>query len=231
MDFEFSGWQRAVSYRYSLTPLSTLGSTIGDAGGRFNIGALDPMVFPVFPALYIAEDRVTAEQELLCQDKPDSELSNYDFALTKPQSLSVVACSGKVNEVIDLRKEGVLKRFAKLLSGFSLSSKTLRLARKVGISPRLISTESELVQALLEKRWRAFPMQFDVPSNSQVFGQLVQGAGIGGVVYPSKMSGRACIAIFTRNLEHSDSYVQLDDETPPGVTYTRLDTSNFRACE
>src|SRR5215472_18223254 len=35
------GWQRAVKYKYSLSPLSTKGS-LADSGGRINIGAIDP---------------------------------------------------------------------------------------------------------------------------------------------------------------------------------------------
>lgn len=50
--FEFSAWQRAVKYRYSLAPLSTKGSLV-DPGGRFNIGAIDPSRFPLFPALLL----------------------------------------------------------------------------------------------------------------------------------------------------------------------------------
>ncbi|MCK5689745.1 hypothetical protein KAI87_10770 [Myxococcota bacterium] len=85
------GWQRAVAYKYALHPLSCLGSLKSDVGGRFNIGNLNPVQFPKFPALYLAEDRETAEQELLCQANTNPKLSNHDFALSNPTSLVVVS--------------------------------------------------------------------------------------------------------------------------------------------
>ncbi len=57
MEFQFSRWQRAVTYRYCLEPLSTKGSLV-DPGGRFNIGLIDPSRFPPFPALYVASDKL-----------------------------------------------------------------------------------------------------------------------------------------------------------------------------
>ena len=44
-NFSFSKWQRAVRYRYSLHPLSVLGS-LKDPGSRFNIGDIDAARFP-----------------------------------------------------------------------------------------------------------------------------------------------------------------------------------------
>jgi len=58
-DYRFKGWQRLVTYQYSDDPLSVEGSLV-DPGGRFNIGDIDQARFPVFPALYIAEDKDTA---------------------------------------------------------------------------------------------------------------------------------------------------------------------------
>src|SRR5580692_6111130 len=44
-----SRWQRVVKYKYALDPLGTKGSIL-DPGGRFNIGEIDPIRYPVFAA-------------------------------------------------------------------------------------------------------------------------------------------------------------------------------------
>lgn len=101
--FEFSKWQRAVKYRYSLDPLSTKGSLV-DPGGRFNIGAIDTARYPVFPALYLASDKGTALAELLGRDKPGSLLGAEELALTKPDSVTAVSVSGKLESALDSRE-------------------------------------------------------------------------------------------------------------------------------
>ena len=85
--FEFSGWQRVVKYRYSLDPLSTKGS-LADPGGRFNVGAIDPRRYPMFPALYLAADKGTALAEVLGRDTSANSLTPEELALTKPDSIA-----------------------------------------------------------------------------------------------------------------------------------------------
>jgi RES domain len=111
--FEFPEWQRAVKYRYCLVPLSTKGS-LSDPGGRFNIGAIDPSRFPVFPALYLASDKKTALAELLGRDGPADSLTPEELALTKPTSITVVSVSGKLESVLDVRDAKNLASFATL---------------------------------------------------------------------------------------------------------------------
>ena len=66
----------------------------------------------------------------------------------------------------------------------------MNAAKKIGLpEPELIRTLSRLTDSLLDPNWRMWPMQFDVPATSQVFGQLVAQAGIEGIVYPSKFDG------------------------------------------
>jgi hypothetical protein len=67
-------------------------------------------------------------------------------------------------------------------------------------------------------------MQFDVPSTSQIFGQLAIDAGIEGIVYPSKFTNKNCLVIFPQNFEkNSKSFIQLDDTAPKGIITSRLD--------
>lgn len=88
--FEFKRWQRTVKLKYSSEPLSILGSLLDQAGGRFNIGDINPSEFQPFPALYIAIDRVTSLQEVLCQKTNISKsgLSPLDIALADRTSIS-----------------------------------------------------------------------------------------------------------------------------------------------
>lgn len=73
-------------------------------------------------------------------------------------------------------------------------------------------------------------MQNDVPANSQILGQLVMEAKIDGIVYPSKMTGKAAVAVFTRNFQLGDSWVELEGDLPTGVT-RRIDLTNWKIIE
>lgn len=230
-DFEISGWQRAVAYRYSLTPLSAVGSMRSLPGGRFNIGSLDPGKFPPFPALYVAEDRDTAIQEMLCQDN-EGPLSNFDFALRKRNSLTAVSISGRLERCFDLTKATNLRRFVSIIKTFKVSEAVKTLAKKVEPPPNLslVSLASELKESLLEANWRFHPMQNDIPANGQIFGRLIQAAGIQGIVYPSKMTGKLALAVFTRAFEGSNSFLRLDD-SPPTEVVSQIGASNYRLAE
>jgi RES domain-containing protein len=93
-------WSRIQDYRYSMTPLSLVGSLM--QGGRFNIGNdIDPSQFPAFPALYVAEDYETAYAEKAegagkatgnssALAHPHSKEAEWRFANPK---LAVLACT------------------------------------------------------------------------------------------------------------------------------------------
>lgn len=229
--FDFSKWQRIVKYKYSLEPLSVEGSIV-DPGGRFNIGDINPRQFPIFPALYIASDRETALQEMLCQkiEEQRDEQRALDFALANPTSVSSVSVSGHIETYIDLREPEVLKDFVGHIKHFTLPGELIKDAKEIGFDPpRLIKNVTELLNELSRWNWRDFPMLFDVPSTSQIFGQLVADAGIEGIVYQSKFNNRDCLVMFPQNLEEgSDSHVQLDDEPPAETTIRRLDADSWR---
>jgi hypothetical protein len=118
--FEFSRWQRAVKYRYSLHPLSAKGS-LRVPGGRFNVGEIDTARFPVFPGLYLACDKVTALAELFGQrDAEGQPLTPEELALTKSASVTVVSVSGKLESVLDIGDQDNLAGFVNLIKGFKL---------------------------------------------------------------------------------------------------------------
>lgn len=230
--FDFSGWQRAVKYKYGLHPLSAVGS-LSDPGGRFNVGDIDKAHFPSFSALYFARDKDTALQEALGQTPPSPEvrLTARELALTNPQSETIVSVSGRIDTVFDLRDKTALQPFVDLIKGFTLSPPLNKEAARLGLELRIVRTPDEMLGALLSPDWRTQPMNYDTPAPSQLFGHMALLAGIEGIVYPSRFTGAECIAIFPQAIESSRSRLELDDPTPHPKVPTRIDSSNWQICE
>ena len=227
--FEFTGWQRAVKYKYSLEPLSTKGSLV-DPGGRFNIGAIDPSRFPLFPALYLACDKKTALAELLGRDGAANanSLTPEELALTKPTSITVVSVSGRLESVLDVRDQKNLAGFVNLIKDFKLSSGLFMKARKLGLQVKIVRNTSQLVRELQMSRWREWPMGYDVPSAPQIFGRIVLDAEIEGILYDSALTHSQCSAIYPHNLQNSSSYIELDDPGPSEGIPRRIDSTTFK---
>lgn len=230
-DFYFKSWQRSVKYKYGLHPFCTLGS-LTDPGGRFNIGDINPQNFPLFSALYLAYDKDTAFQETLGQvEVPGSGLTPREIALTSADSITTFSLSGHLDKVFDVRSAKNLRKFVNLTKDFKVSKELIDMARRVKEpSPEIIRQPKILHQALHESHWRDWPMKVDVPTASQIFGQLVYFAGIEGVLYKSKLTGKDCLAIYPDNFGNSDSYIELDDDPPSPKVPTRLDSKNFKIC-
>ena len=224
--YKFEGWQRQVRYKYSLTPLSPKGSLI-EPGGRFNIPDIRPDQIPPFPALYIGEDKETTLQEAgQYSSSSSSTLSNLDLALVKKDSISIVSVNGKLESIIDLHQPKTLKPFLNIIKKFSIPEHIFVTAKEIGLQPPgTIRTVDLLLDSLLEPKWRAMSMQFDVPANCQIFGQLVASAGITGILYPSKFSKKKCLAIYPQNFD-SESFVAISDDSPQGVI-SRLDAKTW----
>jgi len=233
-DFQFDHWQRAARWKYSLHPLCTLGS-VKYGGGRFNVGEIDPSRFTAFQALYLAENKGTALQEALGQAAlPHRGLTPSEIALTNPQSEVIVSISGMLEEVIDLTHPTSLQEFVNLVGSLKVSPSLLREAAKINFdTTRIRSTSNidELLGSLLAPNWRQFPQMVDLPSSSQVFGELVRSARIGGVLYPSKLNKKKCLAIFPSNFKGTSSFLTLDDEPPTSSVVSRIDSSNWEICE
>ena len=228
--FAFEKWQRAVKYKYALEPFSTTGSVTDPAGGRFNIGDINPSQFSPFSALYLASDANTARQELLCQEiDPGQEARALDFALTNPTSVVNISLSGALDSIINLREPEKLQPFVDLIKDFSVPDYLKKSAKNIGEQePELIRTVPKLAGSLLDPNWRLWPMQFDVPVASQIFGQVVSDTGIEGILYPSKFTGKDCLAIFPQNFdEASGSFIQLDDDVPTEIKICRLDAKTW----
>ena len=50
-------------------------------------------------------------------------------------------------------------------------------------------------------------------------------AGIEGILYPSKFTGKKCLAIYPQNFD-SDSFIAVDGNTPTGAI-SRLDANSW----
>jgi len=224
------GWCRIVDYSYSLDPLSAKGSLI--SGGRFNIGTdIDRSPQSQFPALYCAENYKTAYLEKFGASEigKGSGFAGHEFALRSPASFSAVRLNGTVNNIFDLRSDYNLKSFVKIIRHFDLTKELKFLAKSLHIpTPWLVTTVLHLKKTFLQPEWRNWPAQFGIPSNPQVFGNLLRNAGFEGVLYPSSKGNENCLAIFLDNLTGSDSFVELADEVPAGVSNTRLDSETWR---
>ena len=194
-DYRLKKRFRAVKWRYSNHPLCTVGSLKDPVGGRFNIGNMSPSLVPKFSALYIAQDKETAEKELLLS-KDHSKLSPFDFSLTDPSSISIVVVHGTLDTVFDIRGDTKLKGIVKILSKFKFSSSLKKLGNTLKIDQKIVKTRKQMYESISKVKWRNMPIDFDVPSNSQIFGQMVRAAGISGLLYYSSITQKECLAIF-----------------------------------
>ncbi len=223
--YEFNGWQRQVRYKYCLTPLSPKGSLI-EPGGRFNIPDVNPDQIPPFPALYIAENKETTLQESGQHNNPSQVLSGLDLALIKKESIAIIAVKGKLESIIDLHHPQSLRIFLDLIKRFNIPNHLYETAKKIGLKPALtVGSINALMNSLLEPEWRSWCMQFDIPANCQIFGQMVANAGITGILYPSKFTKKKCLAIYPQNFD-SESFIAVEGDTPEGIM-SRLDAHTW----
>ena len=185
----------------------------------------------MFPGLYLAHDKGTALAELLGRSDTDQPLTSEELALTKPDSVTVVSVSGNLESVLDVRDATNLMGFVNLIKGFRISSALRAKAKKLGLPSSgliLVRTPEVLQEALMKKDWRHWPMQFDVPSASQIFGQIVMDAGSEGILYNSTMTEQPCLVVYPQNFANSPSYVELDGPLPLDTVQRRVDGDTFK---
>lgn len=226
---ELEGWVRIVDYQYTLEPLSAAGSLV--KGGRFNIGRdLNPRHFPQYPALYIADSYETAYAEKfgLYPSESSSGLTGHEFALRKPDSFTVANMNGNLDNLFDIRKTSNLKRFTNIIKKFDIPIELKVLAAQLGIeAPFKVNDASLLKRTILSADWHAWPIQLEIPANSQIFGRLIMEAGFEGVIYPSVKSRGTCVAIFPSNLAGTASHIELSGRLPKEVKYKSLDSRTW----
>ncbi|MBU3627211.1 RES domain-containing protein [Polynucleobacter sp. JS-Safj-400b-B2] len=229
-NFKINSWQRVTKWKYSGHPFSTVGSLVS-YGGRFNIGGdiSSSDTLKTFQALYLAEDQGTAQVEAFGQDVTNSGLTIEEISLSNKNSFVCTSISGRLDRVIDLTTKQSLVKFAKLISKFKIPHAIQESAKKLGIpTPFLIKSPGSLLKSFLANNWRKEPAQFDIPANSQIFGQLAYFAGMDGVVYPSTKTGKNCLAIYPSNFDGRNSFLSLDDEPPEVWTPRIISSENFQ---
>lgn len=228
--FTVKNWQRVVTYKYTLQPLSARGSTVNSPGGRFNIGEIDDTRFQKFAALYLACNRETAfvEQCGLPEDYQEQNLDSCDIILRQTNSLSIVCISGEIRDTLDITRLKNLDSFVNLISKFELPWELRKRAKELRLKeqPRLIKTASELQKTLLAPEWRALPQQFDVPANSQIFGKIAKEAGVQAILYNSHYTHKACLAVFPENFKGTNSFLELVGPLPTEAVDKRIDSDS-----
>jgi len=232
-DLKFSSWQRVIGWKYSNHPLCTLGS-IKQFGGRFNIGEdiSQANTLKTFQALYLAEDQGTAQVEAFGSQVPSESLTVDEVALTNKRSYSCISISGSLDKVVDLTKKASLTKFVRLISSFTIPQSIYDSAIRLGIpEPTLVNTSTLLLESFLAPNWRKEPAQFDIPANSQIFGQLAHQAGIDGILFRSTKTGKKCLAIFPSNFGGGSSSLAVDDDPPDSWTPKVINLNNFGLCE
>jgi len=225
--FDLKHWSRIVDHQYTLDPLSLTGSH--RKSGRFHIGAdLNPVMFTPFPALYLGEHYEVAFHECFGNDPTAKRggLTAHELALRAPSSFTHVRVRGHIDRVLDLDDSDALAEFAKIIGSMAMPKEVTRLVRELGLKrgPSMIRNGAMLRRQLLTPNWRANPMQFDLPANSQIFGRIAAAAGIHALLYPSvRAGGGRCLALYIQNWPGSTSYVELEDSLPPNMGRNRWD--------
>lgn len=227
IEFAIQNWTRVVSFEYSLEPLSCIGS-IKSYGGRFNVGfELDAGTLKPWPALYLAENFETAfrEKRQLASDSSIDGLTPSELALMPGENLTAISVQGGLNRVFDMRNPKSLDSITKVLRKIKMPDRAKTLQKRLKISAKdlfMIKTPNQLHTAITKANWRTLPIQFGLPSQSQIFSELIAAAGYEAILYPSSKSPGNCLAIFP-NLLADQSYIEIAGEIPDAVQHPRLD--------
>ena len=221
--FSFENYFRCVHSLYNNKPLSSAGSRLSKVGGRFNFGDIGAGISP-FPALYIGSTAAIAKSEFFQTNDNGLGISLEDFY---KNSISTNRVHGKLSTVIDITNTTNLKPFLKVISKINFDENLNNKAIAAGLSGTMpsVTKMSELDEALTRPDWRSSIMKFNIPSNSQSFGELVRKAKIEGIIYRSKFRNENCLTIFPENLSPT-SFIELSDPHPSGVM-KRLDQTTY----
>lgn len=222
--FEFNAWVRCVSYLYSNQPLSSRGS-VNSTGGRFNIGKdISESNFTAFNALYLAENQPTALMEKFGVANEGDLGEAMEACFAKQENTSCVFVSGILHNVLDIDKASSLNEFVRLISKVKKSHDIVVRRKAQGFKPGgVIKDVPSLKDSLYDSEWRYSPEVLDLPSNSQIFGQLAFRAGVEAIIYTSVKNKKRCLAVFPTNLGEK-SYVEIIGAVPGTVNHRRLDS-------
>lgn len=226
--FDFSGWCRMMEYRWGNTPLSSAGSIRG-FGGRFNVGNdIELSLIDPFPALYVADSQATAYREryqISDAGAPGGGLSNVELDLGV--STCTVRLDGHIDRVLDVTDPLALAPICRIFKKIRMPPEVARIMKRLKMKPdaiKMVNTPRDLQRAIIERNWRTWPIQFGIPSPSQMLAEIAIAAGYEAIRYRSSKSCTGkCLAIFSGNLATRESFVALTDAAPDTVNHSRLD--------
>lgn len=226
---DFDGWVRVVDTRWTLGPLSSIGS-LRTYGGRFNIGRdVTSSNRSPFPALYVGENFETAYRERFQIERGESAGGLTPEELALGASTSNYRVRGHVERVFDASNLGSLSPIARVLARFKMPAEAIAIAKLLKMrkaSDMMVRDATSLRTALQVSNWRVWPVQYELPAPSQIFGDLVRAAGYEAIRYRSTKSRSGyCLAVLSGNLGSDSTFVELVDPAAPEVQYTRLDLS------
>jgi len=227
VEFELENWVRIVDFQWSLEPLSAAGS-LTYIGGRYNAGQdLDRNTLEPWPTLYIAEDYQTAYREKfqISADHSVDGLSAEELALDPGKSHSTVFLKGKLSRIFEISPQN-LGPVAQILGRIKMPERAEKIKKKLKIQPqdlRMVTSGKQLYEIMVVHNWRILPVQFGLPSPTQILSELIKAAGFEGIAYPSSKNGGRCLAVFVDSLA-TGSFVEIKDSAPKGVI-SRLDDS------
>jgi hypothetical protein len=132
-------------------------------------------------------------------------------------SFAHVSLRGQLETVIDVTDAQTLKPLAAVLSRFSLPREVRELARRVNAQRPLglVRSVTMLQRQLLDPYWRAEPMQFDLPANSQIFGRIAAAASLHSILYPSARNPVRTLRGTDLKTGGHASFVEILDSPPP----------------
>jgi hypothetical protein len=223
----FDNWVRIVEYRWSLQPLSAAGS-LTYIGGRFNAGnELDRNTLAAWPALYIAKNYATAYREKfqLQEGENSSGLTAEELSLNTGHSHTTVILKGELSQVFEMSPDN-LNAVARVFAKIKMPSQAEKLRKNLRIKSadlKMLKNGKQLFDLTTIFNWRVLPVQFGLPSQSQVVAELIRSAGYEAISYPSSKDGGECLAIFVDQMADG-SFVSLADPAPKGAIMT-LDSS------
>jgi hypothetical protein len=177
--------------------------------------------------LYLAQTYETALAEKFgVHTAGGCDLTPLQLALRRPTSFTQVRVQGRLEGVLNVGDAKALKAFVEVIKEFAVPKGVATLARQLGLKrpPEMVRSVGGLQKQLIDSNWRMLPVQYDLPSNSQVFGRIAVAAGLSGILFPSsRVEGAQCLACFPQNWRGSGCFVELMDPAPRETVATRID--------
>lgn len=221
-------WVCLVAWRYALDPLSAAGS-LTTIGGRFNPGIdVDKAMVDPWPALYLAGGLETAFRERFQLPRGENVdgLAPEELALQRVDSFASVFLNGHIERVFDLAAPHALDALCAVLKRMKLPNEVKAIERRLklpgGQHAYMVRTPQRLLDEVLQKNWRTAPVQFGLPSVSQIFAGMVRDAGFEAIRYPSTKGNGQCLALFPDRLVSERTELRLRDDAPTGIRQREL---------